>query len=394
MKFEKFKKDNNKIIFNVKNVDLSILNSIRRVILSDILNVAFEYKPYEFENKKVNIIENTCSLHNEIILQRLSMIPLKFDEDEIYNFSDEKYKFKLFKKNNSNKMLNVTTEDIEIYDKDNNKYSEKFIRKIFPKNKLSGDFILITKLKPNIFDSNKGDIINIEMIPSKNTASNYAGFGYVSCCVYFNVVDESLAKNVLDEKVKEAKKNNLSKKEIEDLISDFNLLDKYRYFKKNEYDEPNYFEYQIESESRVSPEFLFFKANLIIKEKLNTLIKELINKNVKIDYITNSKNLFNFEFVNQGHTIGNLIQSMFYNYYIIEDNKKKIEFIGYNCPHPLDNILHIKIKFNESIKENDINKIFIDGIVKIQVFLDKINKKWINFSGLNQKIIEVAEFIN
>ena len=150
MKFKNFKKQNNKIVFNVKNVDVSILNSIRRVILSDIFNVAFEYKPYEFENRKVNIIENTCSLHNQIILQRLSMIPLKFDEDEIYNFKEEDYKFILKKKNNTNKMLNVTTEDIEIFDKNNKKYNEKFIRKIFPKNKLSGDFILITKLKPNI----------------------------------------------------------------------------------------------------------------------------------------------------------------------------------------------------------------------------------------------------
>ena len=53
MKFKNFKKQNNKIVFNVKNVDVSILNSIRRVILSDIFNVAFEYKPYEFENRKV-----------------------------------------------------------------------------------------------------------------------------------------------------------------------------------------------------------------------------------------------------------------------------------------------------------------------------------------------------
>lgn len=391
MKFKNFKKQNNKIVFNVKNVDVSILNSIRRVILSDIFNVAFEYKPYEFENRKVNIIENTCSLHNEIILQRLSMIPLKFDEDEIYNFKEEDYKFILKKKNNTNKMLNVTTEDIEIFDKNNKKYNEKFIRKIFPKNKLSGDFILITKLKPNIFDKDKGDVIDIEMVPSKSTASDYAGFGYVSQCVYYNVVDETLAKEALDKKIAESK--NLSKKDIEGLKNDFNTLDKYRYFKKNEYDEPNYFEYTIESESRVSPEFLFFKANTIIKERLEKLIANIIDNKVKIDMIENYKNYYNFEFIDEGHTLGNLIQSMFYNYYIREDEKKIIEFVGYNCPHPLDNILHIKIKFNESIAENEVNKLFIDGIVKIQKDLDDMNKKWIEFSSINKKLIEVAEYL-
>lgn len=391
MKFKNFKKVDNKIVFNIKDLDVSILNSIRRVILSDILNVAFEYKPYEFENKKVNIIENTCSLHNEIILQRLSMIPLKFDEDEIYNFKEEDYNFKLKIKNITNKMINVTTENIEIYDKDKKKYNEKFTRKIFPKNKLSGDFILITKLKPNIFDKNKGDIIDIEMVPTKSTASDYAGFGYVSQCVYYNVVDEALAKEALNKKIEETK--NLSKKDIDNLKIDFDTLDKYRYFRKNKYDEPNYFEFHIESESRVSPEFLFFKAITIIKNRLEKLIANIIDGNVKIDLIENSTNMFNFEFTEEGHTLGNLIQSMFYNYYIREDEKKTIDFVGYNCPHPLDNILHVKIKFNESIKENEINKIFIDGIVKIQKDLDNINTKWIDFSKINKNLIEVAEYL-
>ena len=60
MGFKNFKKKNNKITFNAKNIDVSILNSIRRIILSDIPNVAFDFKPYDFEEKKVNIIQNTC----------------------------------------------------------------------------------------------------------------------------------------------------------------------------------------------------------------------------------------------------------------------------------------------------------------------------------------------
>ena len=183
MKFKKFQKKDNKITFIVDEIDVSIMNSIRRIILADIPNVAFDFQPYDFEEKRVNIIENTCSLHNEIILQRLSMIPLKFDENEIHNFETTKYKFRLKKVNNTNKMMNVTTEHIEIYDDKDKKYPEKFIKKIFPKNKLSGDYILLTKLKPNLFDKDKGDIIDITMMASKKTAKEYAGFGYVSQCV-------------------------------------------------------------------------------------------------------------------------------------------------------------------------------------------------------------------
>ena len=36
MKFKKFEKKDNKITFNVKDIDVSVMNSIRRVILADI----------------------------------------------------------------------------------------------------------------------------------------------------------------------------------------------------------------------------------------------------------------------------------------------------------------------------------------------------------------------
>ena len=395
MGFKNFNKKENKIIFNAKNIDVSILNSIRRIILSDIPNVAFDFKPYDFEERKVNIIENTCSLHNEIILQRLSMLPLKFDEDEIHNFDPNKYKFVLKKVNNSNKMMDVTTEDIEIYDENDNKYNNKFIRKIFPKNKLSGDFILITKLKPNLFNKENGDVLEINMIASKNTAKNYAGFGYVSQCVYYNVVDEKLAKQKLNDILEQNK--DLSKKEKDNLKNEFNTLDKYRHFRKNEYDEPNYFEFHIESESRVSPEFLVFKAFIILKNRVEKLIANLIDNKINIEKVQNkdddSNNFYTFEIENEKHTLGNLIQSLFYNQFIRSGQKKVIEFIGYKCPHPLEEILILKIKFNDTINDNEINKIVIEGIVNIQKELDNLIKEWIEISNLNTKLIEVSEYI-
>jgi DNA-directed RNA polymerase subunit L len=400
MGFKNFKKKDNKITFNVKNTDVSILNSIRRIILSDIPNVAFDFKPYDFQEKKINIIENTCSLHNEIILQRLSMIPLKFDEDEINNFEPNKYKFVLKKINNSSKMMDVTTEDIEIFDENDKKYNNKFIRKIFPKNKISGNFILITKLKPNLFNKDNGDVLEINMIATKSTAKDYAGFGYVSQCVYFNVIDEKLA----DEELKKILEKNkeLSKKEITNLKNEFNTLDKYRHFRKNEYDEPNYFEFNIESESRVSPEFLVFKGMLIIKNRIETIVANLIDSKIKIDKVESdndktssleSTNFYSFEIENEKHTLGNLIQSLFYNEFIRNGNKKIIEYIGYKSPHPLEEILILKIKFNEDIKENQISKVVIEGLVNIQTDMDDLIKKWIDISKLDKKIIEISEYI-
>ena len=60
--------------FTLSNVNVSIANSIRRTILSDIPTVVFKTAPYE-ENK-ANILVNTSRLNNEIIKQRLSCIPI------------------------------------------------------------------------------------------------------------------------------------------------------------------------------------------------------------------------------------------------------------------------------------------------------------------------------
>lgn len=392
MKFKDIQKNDNKISFIVEDIDVSILNSIRRTILSDIPNVAFDFEPYEFDNKKVDIITNTCSLHNEIILQRLSMIPLKFTENEINDFDPLKYKFKLSKTNNTNKMLNVTTGDIQIFDENDKKYPDSFIRKIFPKNKISNDFILLTKLKPNNYDKEKGDSIEINMIASKKTAKDYAGFGYVSKCVYHNIVDKDKAKQALKE-LKEKNKN-LNSKELEDLEKDFNTLDKFRYFKTNKYDEPNSFQFDIESEARVSPEYLFFKSIEIIKGRLQRLLENIIDNKITINKIKNTENLYEFIIENEGHTIGNLIQSILYNIHIRENEKKNINFIGYKCPHPLENTLIINIKFTNNINSTEVNAIFRKGITDIQDILDNINKKWIDKSKVDKNIKEISDYIS
>ena len=209
--------------------------------------------------------------------------------------------------------------------------------------------------------------------------------------MFFNVIDEKLAKEELSKRLDNSK---LSKKELDNLEKEFNTLDKYRYFKKNEYDEPNYFNFQIESETRTSPEFLFFKAIVILKNRIENLISNIIDGNIKIEKVDKSKNLYSFEINNEKHTLGNLIQSLFYNEFIRNNKGKIIEFIGYNCPHPLEELLIIKIKFNEIIKEEEINNIFIEGLVKIQTEIENINNSWIKTSNLNTKLIEVDDFLN
>ena len=268
----------------------------------------------------------------------------------------------------------------------NQKYDDKFTRRIFPKNKYSGDYILITKLKPNLINTNDGDSINIEMTATKDKAQNYSGFGYVSQCVYHNIVDEKKAEKELKKRIEVFKKdNNPTKEELDSFITDFNNLDKARYFHKNQFDEPNYFEFSIESECYTSPEYLFYKAITVLDTKLQNLITNITDDTFSFEKVKNSDNMYDLTIENEKHTLGNLIQALFYNIFIRNDEKKVINYVGYRCPHPLNNIMIIKINFtNEETNEN-IKKIFIDGLEEIQKQLNKLKKEWLKLSGLTSK---------
>ena len=393
--FKDLIKKDNQIVFKIRDVDVSLLNSIRRVLLSEIPNIAFEFEPYNINNPRINIITNTCPLHNEIILQRLSMIPLNFDVNDVLDFDDSKYNFIINKKNNTNKILDVTTEDIAILNENNKPYPDKFIRKIFPKNNYSDDFILLTKLKPNLINKDDGNSIHIEMIASKDIAQNYSGYSYVSQCVYSNIVNDNIADKELKNRIKKFKKENSenTQEDIESFIKDFNNLDRARFFHKNKYDEPNFFEFSIESEYRTEPEYLFFKSLTIINDKINNLIKNITENTFEFLKVENSIDLYDIIIKNEKHTLGNLIQSLFYNIFIRKGEKKIIEYVGYNCPHPLENYMIIRIKLNKEQNPGNINKIFIDGLEDIQELLRKLNKEWIKFTKLTNKYSnDITEF--
>jgi len=383
--FKDLIKKENTLNFKVFDIDVSILNAIRRIILSEIENVGFEFKPYEINNPKVNIITNTCPLHNEIILQRFALLPINLSPNDIIDFDEEKYKFILNKKNNTNSMLDVTTEDIEIRDNKNKPLSKKQASKMFPPDKYSNDYILITKLKPNLINNDDGDTIHIEATASKNIPKNHSGFSFVSKCVYFNIVNDKKADKELKERIKKYKEENTNatKEDIVSFTKDFNNLDRARYFYKNEYDEANFFEFNIECEYTLKPEYLVFKSLLILNEKLEKLINNITNETFKFVYVENSKNLYDIQIENEKHTIGNLIQSLLYNIFLRNDNGNKISYIGYRVEHPLEESVIIRIQIDEKIKKELISSIFIDGIEEIQKNLRKLNKDWLEFCKLS-----------
>ncbi len=356
--------------FTINNIDISIINSIRRVILSEIENVGFEFSTIGCDN--IKILKNTSPLHNEFLSHRLSLVPICLTPNEIIDFDPNDYTFILKKKNNTNEIINVTTNDIKILDKSGEEFSNQKKEQIFPKNNITNDYILINKLKPNLFDIENGDEIDLKMKAIKNISKNYSGFCPVSICTFYNIIDEDKAQKIYNEKFQ---LENTITKEI------FDNLEKQRYFYTNNYNEANKVKFIIESECLLKPEYIFLKGFIVLLDKLEKLKEKIINNDV--DITTLDEKIYELIIKDEDHTLGNLIQDQFYNKFIRSMENNLLEFIGYNIIHPLDISLVLKFQFSKNMQSN-FKKFVIDGIDLIELDLKKLGTEWYNISDLNK----------
>lgn len=132
--------------FDINNIDLAVVNGIRRVILTDIPTPGIIGEKLDNDDPTVEILINNGALHNEIIIHRIGLIPICLKEDEINTYEDNDIQIELNVKNTTNKTIDVTTNHITATRNSVN-ISENELKDIFPANKISKDYILITRLR-------------------------------------------------------------------------------------------------------------------------------------------------------------------------------------------------------------------------------------------------------
>ena len=102
----------------MNNINVSLANAIRRIILSEIPTLAFITDTFETNQCKIEV--NTSRLHNEIIKQRLSCIPIHVKVNQTGEETDPltgKYILDLDVSNETDNIIYVTTENFKIKNK-------------------------------------------------------------------------------------------------------------------------------------------------------------------------------------------------------------------------------------------------------------------------------------
>jgi DNA-directed RNA polymerase alpha subunit len=355
-----------KLHFTLSGIDKCFANALRRTILTDIPTIVIRT-----ENTQVNqctIKKNTSRLHNEIILQRISCIPIHvFDPDFI-----DKHHLEIDVTNDSDEQTirMVTTKDIKIKDTNSNLYlSEEETKKIFPPNEITGQYIDIVRLRPKIGNTIPGEQISLYAKFSVGTARIDSMFNVVSICSYGFTIDKQRADEAWEKVYDRLKTENKEKSEIDHIKSDFWNLDAQRYYIKDSFD------FVIQSVGVYQNIDIVHKACSILCSKIDSFVSLLDENNIPIlesndvmkhgyDSIIEStiQNSYDIILENEDDTLGNMLSVMMYNTYFI-GKEKELTYCGFKKIHPHDTYGVLRIAYEKQPDRSLIN-IHLKNVLK------------------------------
>ena len=395
-------KRNTSVEFELANIHFSTANAIRRLMLSHVKTVGFRTEPYNA--CEINVIINDTPLHNQMTVHRLAMIPINVPTPEKFDVND--YQFIINVVNNTNAIRPITTEDFQIKRISTNKMlPREEVKKFFPPDPITGDYVLLTKLRPKYFVPSKtvSNIVVAEMakdfdkpvdepmtfyIEAKASISNGYENGHycpVSCACYINTVDPQRAelglKEYIDTQNEKSKMQAIETIPMETLKRRFELTERSRFYYVNDKNEPNVFTFKIESVGVIPPLIVFHRAIDILKEKINMFVSNLIARNENVITISASSQLNGgYELIvkNEDDTLGNIIQShlcMLYADFTLPKEQRKLKYVGYKRPHPLEKHIIFSVQGNNDNLDELIGEVLKPGCLEIVKMLNKIQNE-------------------
>jgi DNA-directed RNA polymerase subunit L len=359
------------LTFELKNLDLSFVNSLERIILSNIPSVGFNVRP--IETSQLKIFKNNTPFENEFISHRIGLIPIHLNAD---TFDPADYSFVIEKENAGKDFMNVTSEDIQIIKLSDNRHLAKdVVRKIFPADPLTGCFIPITKIIPWEDKTMDKPGFHCEGRAVVSTALVNGSFSQVSAVSHWFKIDPEIYKNKFDEYVKEQKseydriekllkdadptyESEAFSKSIEEMKKKFDLLEAERCFYRNIDEDPFWFNMLIESIGIHSPVALLEKGlEIMIKKVLHfrELLENPVDEQLEITKgYNNMDRAYCIRIYNENETLGNLMAAHMRKYYIddVPPTEQIINAVGFNKKHPLEKSVLIYINPKKD-KSND-----------------------------------------
>jgi DNA-directed RNA polymerase subunit L len=353
--------ENNGIMkFSIENVNVSIINAIRRTILADIPTVVIRSTPYD--QSDVVIKKNTTRLNNEILKHRLSCIPIHIQN--IYS-KFTRFKIELDIRNDTDTIRNVTTSDFKIKDTEADRYlSEKSVLTLFPLNPITKDPILFARLLPRISPEIPGGILQLEARLSLGTAREDSVFNVASTCSYAMTVDRTQQEVVWKAREKQLREESGGAAGASAaMIDDADLLKEKQHWLTHEGKrivKKDAFDFILETIGVFSNTYLLNQACEILVERLQKIAELCDTETLPVTYSQTVMLSYDIKLENEDYTLGKAIEYALHELFYIGNagGEQVLSYVGFRKNHPHDHysIIRLSFKDDETFKKSDAYK--------------------------------------
>jgi hypothetical protein len=270
--------------FTIRHVNMQIVNSVRRTILSEVENVAFHWQD-------VRVTKNTSPLHDDIMAKRVAMVPLKLALAEVTAYVPGSVTATLAVKNAKMVPVDVTTADMEL-----KLHGVTYPHRAhaLPCCAITGDHILLTRLQP-------GQEIAFSAVSSKGTPLTHACYASVSVASYGLEIDDAAVAAKRAHLV--ANQGRMDEADHRTALNHFDCLEAKRTYKMEEDGfTPLGFEFVVESESGMMPHEVVEAAFKVLERKFD-------NPHVEISELGDNPSHIQFTIKGEGDTMS-VLQSV------------------------------------------------------------------------------------
>jgi hypothetical protein len=312
--------------FTINDLNVSLANAIRRVILSDIATVVFN-------DADINISVNTTRQNNEIIKHRLRCLPIH-TLTPADNLAD--YEVVVQVENPTTETMWVTTEHFRVRDKRTKKFIDG--SRIFPPTLLgtatgtaTGAFgepcyIDVVRLRRKVADK-PAEQIAFTCQFSVGTAKQDSAYNVVSLISYGNPVDPDKAEaHWRDIKLPALLQKNADL-DVEFAKRDFDLLDRQRFM------QPDAFKFVIKSVGPYAANAIMHKALAHLVDKLDAFKTHCTADGILVPSQSSLAQGYDVLLKNdEGYTIGKIIEYELFA--ALYEGSAELSYVGFRKPHP------------------------------------------------------------
>jgi DNA-directed RNA polymerase subunit L len=333
--------ENGQLKFTIDSLNVSLANALRRVILSDIPTFVFRTFPYS--ECKASITTNTSRIHNEILKQRLSCVPIHIT-DQDFPFQD--YQLEISVVADGGEIRYVTTKDFKMKNKTNGKYlTDVKVHEIFPPNVITGDFIEFARLLPKMTEYGEGEQLVMTCDLDIGTAKEDGAFNVVSTCAYQMTMDPAKVDEAWRIKEAELVKEGVAavgSEEMKAQRKNWALLDAQRFTKEDSFD------FVVETVGVFTNSDIVQKAAQIMINKCTKFIRDIESgENHIIPTVSTIQNGFDIELKGEDYTLGKVLEFFLHDKHYAED--QTVTYCAFRKIHPHNPDSMIRVGFAETV---------------------------------------------